>query len=134
MKKFLPSEKIYIKNSKIKNAGRGVFAKTAIKKGEVIEVCPIINIPEHDLANLNESILNTYFFFYGKRKEKLFLALGFGSVYNHFRTPNAKYKINEVNNAIEFRALENIKANDEITVNYINSNIEKAAPLWFEVN
>lgn len=35
-----PSNKIYTAQSKVKNAGRGVFALTAIKKREVIEISP----------------------------------------------------------------------------------------------
>ena len=61
MKNIIGSNKIYIKRSKILNAGRGVYALSNIKKGEVIERCPIIEVPKHDMANLNESILVTYF-------------------------------------------------------------------------
>jgi hypothetical protein len=36
------SQKIYLTDSDIEHAGRGVFAATKIKKGETIEVCPVI--------------------------------------------------------------------------------------------
>ncbi|KKQ57905.1 MAG: hypothetical protein US77_C0016G0016, partial [Microgenomates group bacterium GW2011_GWC1_38_14] len=59
MKKLYPSNKVYISKSNIKNAGRGVFATQKIKKGEVIEVCPLIIVPKSDMSNLRESILVT---------------------------------------------------------------------------
>lgn len=75
MNKLITSDKIYIGPSKIANAGRGVFARRDIKKGEIIETCPIIEIPKYDMSNLRESILVTYFFYFGKNKEQLVIAL-----------------------------------------------------------
>ena len=93
MNKLITSDKIYIRQSRIANAGRGVYARRDIKKDEIIEKCPIIEVPKHDVANLRESILVTYFFYFGKNKERLIIALGFGSIYNHTYEPNATYKI-----------------------------------------
>jgi SET domain-containing protein len=126
-------EKIYLGTSKIPNAGRGVFAKSNIKKGEVIEKCPIIEIPGGDNANLNKSILVTYFFYFGKNKERLILALGYGSIYNHSQNPNASFKIIPRQKLIEFRAIKNIPKDSEITFDYHGAGKEKHKPLWFEV-
>jgi len=115
------------------DAGRGVFARAAIKKGELIEKCPVLEIPPHDMAALSESILVTYFYFFGEKKERMVVALGFGSIYNHTYTPNATYKENEKEKAIEFTALRDIKAQEEITVNYIQGNQENKPPLWFSI-
>jgi len=131
MKKILTSNKVYVGKSKILNAGRGVFAKCDIKINEVIERCPIIKVPKHDMSNLNESILVTYFFYYGTHKERLLVALGFGSIYNHAYKPNAKYNIKQKEGIIEFVALDKIKKNKEITVNY-NKHGNSKNPLWFE--
>jgi SET domain-containing protein len=131
MKKLLTSDKIYIKKSKILNAGRGVYARRDIKKNETIERCPIIEVPEHDMANLKESILVTYFFYFGKNKERLVVALGFGSIYNHTYKPNAIYKIKHTERTIDFIALNDIKKDDEITVNYNYGNPKDKIPLWF---
>lgn len=128
------SFKIYIANSKIKNAGRGVFASENINKNGIIEICPVILAPKSDLSNLNESIFVTYFFYFGKDKDQLAIALGFGSIYNHSYTPNTKYKINIKKQTIIFTALENIKKDDEITFNYKQGNPKNKNPLWFEVN
>lgn len=134
--KLLASDKVYISKSGIINAGRGVYARRDIKKGEIIERCPIIEVPKNDTSNLKESILVTYFFYFGKNKERITVALGFGSIYNHSYKPNATYKIKQKEKVIDFIALDDINKNDEITFNY-NKGVklkDKKNPLWFEVN
>jgi len=135
MKKLLTSDKVYINKSGIPNAGRGVYARRDIKKGEIIERCPIIEVPKHDVSNLKESILVTYFFYFGRSKERLAIALGFGSMYNHSYKPNATYKIKHGEMIIDFIALDDIKKDSEITFNYSNGSDtkDKKSPLWFEV-
>ena len=132
MKKLLTSDKVYIRQSRILNAGRGVYARRDIKKDEIIEKCPVIEVPKHDVSNLRESILVTYFFYFGKNKERLAIALGFGSIYNHTYEPNATYKIKHREKTIDFIALNDIKKDDEITVNYNYGNPKDKSPLWFE--
>ncbi len=133
MVKLFISDKVYINKSKIPNADRGVFARNEIKKGETIERCPIIEISKNDTAALKDSFLVTYFFYFGKNKEKIAVALGFGSIYNHSYKPNAKYEIKPNNKVIEFTAIGAINKDDEITFNYSNGPKEKKKPLWFKV-
>jgi SET domain-containing protein len=134
VKKLLPSNKVYVKKSKIPKAGRGVFAKFDIKRGEIIERCPFIKVPKNDLSKLSESFLVTYFIYFGKNKEQIALTLGFGSIYNHSSKPNAVFKIKQKEKLIEFVALSNIKKDIEITFNYNGSdNKVHKNPLWFEV-
>lgn len=132
MKKVLSSGKVYIGKSKIPNSGRGVFALQNIKNGEIIECCPIIAIPEADTEYLGQSILVTYFFYFGSKKERSGIALGFGSIYNHSYRPNAKFKIREKEKLIDFIALKNITKGEEITFNYKGSGNQSKSPLWFE--
>lgn len=131
MTKKISSRNLYIGESKIPNAGRGVFAGEYIKTNEIIEVCPVIEIPRDDTANLGESILVTYLFFYGKNKDQAFVALGFGSIYNHTDNPNAICKINEKQKNIKFFALRDIKIGEEITFDYNFGKLNNQ-PLWFE--
>ncbi len=135
MKKLLTSDKVYVSKSEILNAGRGVYARRDIKKGEIIERCPIIEVPKNDTSNLKESVLVTYFFYFGKNKEQVAIVLGFGSIYNHSDKPNTTYKIKRKDKIIDFIALDDIKKNDEITFNYYNCSNPKSkkSPLWFEV-
>ena len=134
MKKLLTSNKVYIGKSAIPNAGRGVYARRDIKKGEIIETSPIIEAPQHDMSNLKESIFVTYFFYFGKNKQRLAIALGFGSIYNHSYKPNITYTIKPKEKLIEFIAQEDINKDTELTFNYRNSSKSKSKkrPLWFE--
>ena len=134
MQKLLASDKIYISQSKIPNAERGVFAVVDIEKGKVIETCPIIEVSKDDTAKLNESLLVTYFFYFGKNKERLALTLGFGSIYNHSHNPNATFKIKAKEKLIDFIAVKNIKKNEEITFDYKHGNTKDGQPLWFETS
>ena len=132
MKKITSSDCLYVSKSKISKADRGVFAGRSIKKGEIIERCPMIEIQKNDTALLNKSILVTYFFYFGKDKKRQAIALGFGSIYNHSHSPNAKFKIQEKDSLIEFVSIKNIKKDEEITFNYYGTSPPKS-PLWFEV-
>ena len=87
------------------------------------------------MSNLKESILVTYFFYFGKNKNRLVIALGFGSIYNHAYKPNARYKIRHTEKTIDFISLSNIKKDSEITFNYSSGSDkkDKKSPLWFEV-
>ncbi len=129
MNRLAPATSIYVSQSRMKNAGRGVFAKCAIKKGEIIEKCPVIEIPEYEIPHASEGFLVTYFFFFGKKKEQMMLALGFGSLYNHTDQSNATYKYKQKEKVIDFVALADIKKDDEITVSY---NSKNKSPIWFE--
>lgn len=131
MKKIFPPDKIYISKSIIPGAGRGVFAKFAFKKGELIEECPVIEIAVHDPSNTNEGTLITYFYYFGKIKERANLALGFGSLYNHTYEPNATYTENYKEKTMSFVALKDIKSGEEITVNYNQGQKKDKKPLWF---
>jgi len=133
MKKLFTSDNVYIRESSILNAGRGVYARYDIKKNEIIEKCPVIEVPKHDLANLRESILVTYFYYFGKNRNQLIIALGFGSIYNHAYEPNARYKIKHTEKTIDFIALNDIEKDTEITVNYSYENPKSKSLLWFEV-
>jgi SET domain-containing protein len=134
MQKISSLGKVYVKKSDIPDSGRGVFAGVNIKKGEVVEECPMIEIPKDELSRISEGVLVNYIFFFGKNKEKAALALGFGSLYNHSDKPNVVYKIKHEEEKIEFDALNDIKKYEELTINYkdLDSPGKKIPPLWFE--
>lgn len=114
------------------NAGRGVFAKQVIRKGEIIERCPTLRIPPYEAASINQTLLVTYIYYLGEKKDHLTLALGYGSIYNHSYSPNALYKEAIRKNIIEFIALGDIQRGEEITVNYNQESQNEGNPLWFE--
>jgi len=109
--------------------GRGIFALRNIKKGELIEEAHVIVIPITEWKLMRKSILSNYVFRWGEDKA---LALGYGSLYNHSYTPNARYITNLENQSIDFYAREDMQAGEEITVNYHGDPTDKS-PLWFKV-
>lgn len=134
MVKLFTSGKIYIAKSKIKNAGRGVFAGRDIEKGEVVERCPVVEVPKNDVSNFNDSYLVQYFFYFGKKKERLMLVLGFGSIYNHSDKPNLTFRESANKGCVDFISITDIKKNSELTFDYYHSALkkDKRLPLWFE--
>ncbi|OLN32776.1 SET domain-containing protein [Desulfosporosinus metallidurans] len=109
--------------------GRGIFANRNIKKGEFIEEAPVIVISKTEWKLMKKSVLSNYVFRWGEDKA---LALGYGSLYNHSYTPNARYLTNIEKQSIDFYAREDIQEKEEITVNY-NGDPKDQSPVWFEV-
>ncbi len=117
-------------DSQIKDAGRGVFASIDIKKGEVVEVSPVLEMQNDDVFNLTESLLGNYYFSFEERPKTVYIVLGFGSLFNHSEKPSASYKNLPEDTAIEFRATRDIKKDEEITIDY---NFGKNNPLWKDI-
>ncbi|MBC8045519.1 MAG: SET domain-containing protein-lysine N-methyltransferase [Fimbriimonadaceae bacterium] len=113
------------------NKGRGVFTNKRIKKGQVIELCPMIVFGAKDRDQINDTFLYEYYFEWGHSTKKGALAMGYGSIYNHSYHPNAKYNPDFDLNILEFEAIRNIEAGEEITVNY-NLDPEDQSPVWWE--
>ena len=111
--------------------GRGVFTSKKIKKGTVIEVSPMIVFGEQDRFLINDTLIYEYYFEWGKSGRKGALALGFGSLYNHSYQPNARYNPDFDLNVLEFEAVRDIQAGEEITVNY-NLDPDDQTPVWWE--
>ena len=104
---------IYVKTAPGK--GRGVFARTAIRKGKLIECVPVLLVPPKDLVDgLKNPTLNTYF--YQWTKKHFAVSLGYGSLYNHSFEPNVVFKYGRDN--LKYVALRNIEAEEELTINY----------------
>ena len=80
------SDAVEVKRARGK--GRGVFARRAIRKGEVFETCPVLVVPAAAIEDYSTGF-GPYVFEWGEGK--VALALGFGSLYNHSYRPNARY-------------------------------------------
>ena len=71
--------------------GRGVFTGVPIMKDDAIEICPIILMKKGEMAVLDKTTLYDYYFLWGDEQEQCVIALGYGSLYNHFAPSNADY-------------------------------------------
>ena len=125
---FEPSDAVEVRA--VEGKGRGVFARRAIRKGELIERVPLLILDAEEYARgVDKSLLAGYVFAWGDNQ--FALALGYGSLYNHSYKPNAAYE-DEEPHAKLFVALRNIKEGEEITINY-NGNPTSRIKMWFDV-
>lgn len=108
--------KIEISKSKTLNGIRCVVAGADIKKGEVIEKCPVIIISEQDLSHIENTVLTKYEFRWDDNDECI--VLGYGSLINHSNHPNVEYEPDYENKVMVFRAIKNIRAGEELLEDY----------------
>lgn len=122
---------IEIKSSKISDGefNRGVFATCDIEKGKLIHEAPVIAYPNDQHQHIEKTLLADYAFEYGINHSAILL--GYGMLFNHSYQPNANYEINFDNHTFEFYAYTDIKAGDEILINY-NGDVDIDDPLWFD--
>jgi len=112
--------------------GRGVFTRTRICSGEVIEEGPVIVVPANEVALLDKIALQDYYFDWGEKQDAAALMLGLCSLCNHSYQPNANFNLKPENLTIEFVALRDIEPGEEITINY-NGDPADQKPIWFPV-
>jgi len=116
---ILPPQKIKVID--IKGKGRGVVATQEIKKEEIIEYCPIVFISKKEVAFFKKERAVLFFYYLIQpEKRKFALMLGYGSIYNHSKNPNAEidYDTKQVKDYLFFKALRKINAGEEILFDY----------------
>ena len=116
-----------------RHRGRGVFANCRIRKGEIIEVAPVIVISRKEETLIKNSSLYNHCYEWGARGDQTALVLGHGCLYNHSFTPNAMYDPQLKRKTIVFRALRNIAKGEEVTHNY-NGSPNDQSPIRFTKN
>lgn len=122
-------QRITIKQSDIIN-GLGVFAEEDIEKGSTIEIVPLLLMSMKEFDLIKQTKL--YFYFFEYTNNHFAIALGYGSLYNHSYTPNARYLYNFKNKQLIIKSIKNIKKGEEIFFNY-NFYPDDKTPLgdWF---
>jgi len=120
---------LYVASSEIHE--RGVFCSTLIPEGSIIEICPVIFIPEKDMDAIKKTALFDYYFIWEEDEKSGAIALGYGSIYNHQNNPNAKYLVDFEEFSIKIYALKDIESGEEITFNY-NGDPADQSKVWFE--
>jgi len=107
----------YIKFSKI--SGYGIFAGKNYKKGDVVEICPFIEIEKKYLEA--ENPLNQYVFgsHLSPSGDKYIIVFGNGSIFNHANENNTYYYHDCTGNRLlYYAAKEDITLGDELCIHY----------------
>lgn len=105
-------ERLFVKPSNIKDAGYGVFTKSNIEKGEIIERCHGLTIKTED----RRGIITSYDF--TLNSGDTFLCFGYGSLYNHSNTPNVQHEMDSTQSTMQYRTTRPISAGEELYVSY----------------
>lgn len=101
-----------VKKSKLHRYG--AFAPQNFEKGDVVEQCVVLKIPEDDAKN---NILSDYMFDY--TDGMVCIMLGNGGIYNHSYEPNLCHEWKDDDQeVVEFVALQNIKKGEELLIDY----------------
>lgn len=107
------TDKISIKKSLIPNSGRGVFANKDFKKGEIIEVCPLITDYKKNFSN---SKIADYTFKSKFKSDQEVIVFGMCSMYNHSNKFNVHHTQDPEN--MIYKAARDIKNGEELYVSY----------------
>ena len=93
--------------------GRGVFATRDFAKGDSVESCPTLELPEDTVTGR----LGDYVFGSGENEHEVILLLGYGMLYNHSDEPNCEY-VQEEPRVITFVTIRPVEPGDELTIDY----------------
>jgi SET domain-containing protein len=116
------------------NKGRGVVALRDLAPGTVIERSPVLIIPAKDRPHTDATIVFTYVFMWehDTTEQDLYrgegragIALGLSSLLNHSYQPNAEFIRHIDALELELRALQPIRAGEEVMIDY-------QMDLWFQ--
>ena len=119
--------------------GRGVFATRDIPAATLIERVPVILIPKHQVFGDNEvarraTLISWYVFDWEGMTKRPYvaLALGYGSIYNHSKEPNARAE-RHAPDLLEISARRDIPAGAEIFINYLGEESRGKGDVGFDV-
>lgn len=113
--------------------GRGVFTATDIPADTTIEIAPVIVMNRADRHHLDQTLLHDYIFEWTPEGADLCcMALGYVPMYNHSYTSNCEYFMDFDMANITIKTMRDIKANEELTINY-NGDWNDERKVWFDV-
>ena len=122
----------YLSVEDTRGKGRGVFTSKEISAGTVVELSPVIVMKKKDREHLDKTLLHDYIFEWGKAKDQCCMALGLIPIYNHSYESNCEYFMDFEEQTMMVKTVRDIKAGEELTVNY-NGDWNDEEKIWFEV-
>ena len=110
--------------------GRGVFATQRFECGSLIERAPLIVIQSRSASLVVQELTVLGAYCYQWDEDRICLALGYASLYNHSSRPNAVYFVRD--DVIEIFALRDINPGTQIKINYNGDPDDKTPINWGE--
>lgn len=110
--------------------GRGVFAKSKIRKGSLIERAPVIFLSNDEKETLRFTKLFHYYFLLGNAEKQAAFGFGYASFYNHSSAANVFYTFSLKRNTLNIYAYQTIEAGCELTINY-NGKPDDKSEVYF---
>lgn len=110
--------------------GRGVYTSEDLDAGLLIEIAPVVVLPAPDRKLIDQTVLHDYIFEWSPETGQCCMALGYVPIYNHSYESNCEYEMDREENLIYIRTVRNVKANEELFINY-NGDWNNAEPVWF---
>lgn len=111
--------------------GRGVFSKTALKAGTVLEVAPVIVMSGKERLHIDQTTLHDYIFEWGERSERCAMALGWVPLFNHKAGSNCAYEMDYKKDIIRVLTVVHVKADEELFINY-HGEPDSTKKVWFK--
>jgi hypothetical protein len=110
--------------------GRGVVAGRAFRRYEVVASASVVVLSAADWTAIEGTVLGQYCFRWGDGGDERAVALSPASFFNHSYSPNTCPKLLVDDLRIDFLAMDDIPAGDELTFNY-NGRPSDGSELWF---
>lgn len=105
--------------------GRGLFASQDIAPGSLIHEAPCLRVVKEEYEKLMRFTILEHYLFNADKGDK-FLALGYGSLFNHSQRPNVDYRVDSTNLCIRYICGHKpILKDEELTISY-------GGKLWFD--
>lgn len=109
-KRLAETDRLFVARSPL--GGRGVFAKEAFAKGDLVERCPYLRMDEADAGGL----LLDYVF--EDTPDTVVLPLGYGGLYNHASPGNLDHYDEEADECFEYYASRAVAPGEELCLDY----------------
>ncbi|CAK0770295.1 SET domain-containing protein [Azospirillaceae bacterium] len=126
---FLEQKPVGVRRFETK--GRGLYAVSPIRAGELIESAPVLIFSNPERRILENTRVAHYYFHWeesetdGEDSWSAALALGRISLCNHASPANARFVLVKEDERIDLFAAHDIDVDEEITIDY-------DCPLWFQ--
>ena len=107
---------VYIASSEIHRWG--IFTKKDIAQYDVIQESPYCTFPEEELHDSPTIERYAYAAEVSTEVDEMVLGFGFAPMFNHSTDPNCAYILDTVNEVMRHYAIRDIKAGEELLINY----------------